>query len=67
MTDNRHMVKIDYSNYLDSQNEWAQSLTHCARLEEGDKSREYAEIAADALKRVVMLNKRPPVGPKTKP
>jgi hypothetical protein len=47
---------IDYTNYQDSQCEWARALTAMARRAEKDKARELAETAGQALKRAMALH-----------
>lgn len=49
---------IDYTNYQDSQCEWARALTALARRAEKDDARDLAEIAGRALKRAVALHRQ---------
>ena len=50
------MATIDYSNYLEQQNQWVTSLVQLARDSEPEKARELVEIIADSLHRMLDLS-----------
>ena len=49
------MALIDYSNYLEQQNEWVASLVRVAQSAEPQQARELAEIVAESLRRTLNL------------
>lgn len=53
------MIKIDYSNYVTTQAEWAQSLIKQARANQGAKGLTLSVAVGEALHRVVRLSRDP--------
>lgn len=47
------MTRIDYSNYLDQQMEWASSLVRLAKSAEPEQARELGEVVASTLRRML--------------
>jgi len=55
MAADRIVALIDYSNYLEQQNDWVASLTRVAQSSEPRQARELAEIVAESLRRTLSL------------
>ena len=55
MIADRIVALIDYSDYLEQQNEWVAGLVRLAQSSEPEKARELAEIIAETLRRSVSL------------
>ncbi len=51
----RIVTLIDYSNYLEQQNEWVASLVRIAQSSEPRQAKELAEIVAESLHRTLNL------------
>ena len=49
------MATVDYSNYLEMQNQWVTSLVRIARDSDPEYARELAEIIAETLYRMLYL------------
>ncbi|MDA0664615.1 MAG: hypothetical protein O3B08_17515 [Proteobacteria bacterium] len=49
------MALIDYSNYLEQQNDWVASLVRIAQSSEPQQAKELAEIVAESLRRTLSL------------
>ena len=49
----RIVIRVDYSNYLDQQNQWAGSLVRLAKRADPVQARELGEIAATILRRML--------------
>jgi pyoverdine/dityrosine biosynthesis protein Dit1 len=47
------VTTVDYSNYLEQQNQWASSLCQLARKGEPEQASELVEIAAATLHRML--------------
>lgn|GEM_PF-2758433 len=49
------MATVDYSNYLEMQNQWVTSLVRIARDSDPEYARELAEIIAESLYRMLYM------------
>ena len=52
-------IKIDYSNYMTNQTEWARRLLQEAQGPQADKAFDLGSVAGEALHRVIRLARNP--------